>query len=272
MKKIVQRAREIGSVVAGAIRHAIDPPLDADAKPLDFKRAILEAVERQVEPAGGGRRISPATRVIVRLWADARTQQALRAVLKDIRADVVARLRELRCDAPPGFDVEVSYVRRQPSNWAPDQRIAIAVVSDSRKPGAVTQRPTQTAIKLTVVNGTATRNSYTFLEHVISIGRSERPVDDRGKARPNQIAFHDDSDAANKTVTRVHASIRFDRSIGSYRIFDEGSSNGTRIIRGGAVIDVPKHDPIGVVLASGDEIQLGKASLRVRLAADTCTE
>ena len=66
----------------------------------------------------------------VRLWApDAQAQHPLRAVLKDIRADVLARLRELRCDVSPGFDVEVSYVRRPPSTWAPDQRIAIAFVA-----------------------------------------------------------------------------------------------------------------------------------------------
>ena len=37
------------------------------------------------------------------------------------------------------------------------------------------------------------------------------------------------------------------------------------VLRGGEVIDVPKRDPVGLALRSGDEVQLGKAAIRVRI-------
>ena len=42
-------------------------------------------------------------------------------------------------------------------------------------------------------------------------------------------------------------------------------ANGTRILRSGEPIDVPRRDPVGVSLRSGDEVQLGKAAIRIRI-------
>jgi hypothetical protein len=46
---------------------------------------------------------------------------------------------------------------------------------------------------------------------------------------------------------------------------DEGSSNGTSVIRNGAAIPVPPRDPRGVRVQSGDEIQVGRAVLRLTI-------
>ena len=66
-------------------------------------------------------------------------------------------------------------------------------------------------------------------------------------------------------MTRGHALIRYNGATAEYRLFDEGSANGTRVLRGGEVIDVPRRDPVGLALRTGDEVQLGKAVLRVRI-------
>ena len=65
------------------------------------------------------------------------------------------------------------------------------------------------------------------------------------------------------TVTRGHCEIRYSRIAGSYRVFDERSANGTRIVRNGEIIDVPANDPIGVAILDGDELQFGNASVSV---------
>ena len=100
---------------------------------------------------------------------------------------------------------------------------------------------------------------------IVRLGRSADPTDDRGRPRLNDVAFVENDSPENRTVTRGHALIRFDARTGEYRLFDEGSANGTQILRSGEAIDVPRRDPIGVSLRSGDEIQLGKAAIRIKI-------
>ena len=57
----------------------------------------------------------------------------------------------------------------------------------------------------------------------------------------------------------------YDAARGGYRLLDEGSTRGTQVIRRGGLIKVPKNDPRGVLLMSGDEIQLGDVVLRVTI-------
>jgi len=70
-------------------------------------------------------------------------------------------------------------------------------------------------------------------------------------------------DGVTETVGRAHARLRFDRACGAYRLYDEGSSNGTAILRDGDVITVARRDPRGVRVRTGDEIQVGRALLRI---------
>lgn len=270
MKRIVERARQLSKSVAVGLRRAVNPPLDEQATPLDIRHAIVEAVEWRVQPAGRGRRILPDGLVRIRILApDTAAQRALRAVLDDVQGVVTSRLRELKCEVPAGFRIDVAYVRSRPVSWAPWQRMLVEFPEptphDVIRP-APEPPPPPPALKLTVVKGTATRPSYSSTETVIRIGRSDAPVDDRGRVRRNDVAFREDDDERNKTVTRGHCEIRYDRTTGEHRIFDEGSANGTRIVRGGDVIEVPARDPVGVAIASGDELQFGRAAVRVTIA------
>jgi hypothetical protein len=285
MKRIVQQARSIGGAVAGAVRRAVDPPLTADARPLDVKRAIVEAVEQRLEPAGGGRRVVPGEVVQVKLLAEhADQRKALEAVLTDLRGAIQSRLLELQCSVSRRFAVDVTYVRRRPEDWEGDQRLAVAIngfdrsaqaaghrsaaAAVSRDPGGAAGRgevATVPTLTIDVVRGQAMKRHFTFSETVVRIGRSADPTDDRGRPRSNDVAFLENDSPENSTVTRGHAFVRFDARTGEYRLFDEGSANGTRILRSGEAIDVPRRDPIGVSLRSGDEIQLGKAAIKIRI-------
>jgi hypothetical protein len=101
-----------------------------------------------------------------------------------------------------------------------------------------------------------------FTAHA-STGRTRKPIDAPWRIR--HVAFLDEIDGTTETVGRAHAHLRFDAAAGECRLFDEGSSNGTSIIRGGAAIHVPARDPRGVRVQSGDEIQLGRALIRVSI-------
>jgi hypothetical protein len=268
MKKIVNRAREITRTVASGIRRAVDPPLDDDATPLDIRQAIVEGIERRVQAAGRGRRILPDDVVRAKVLApDAATLRALQQVLADVQEAAQERLREIRCDVPPGFRIDVGFVKARPASWSDTERLKLEFVAAAAPEPRVTASASPPLLKLTVLRGTAVRTSYSFSGAVVRIGRSEAPVDDRGRVRRNDIAFLENGDEWNRTVTRGHCEIRFNRGTGEYRVFDERSANGTRILRRGEVIEVPARDPIGVALASGDELQLGRAALRVTIAS-----
>ena len=268
MKKFVEQARDLTKMLAGKLQQAVEPPLPADATPLEIRYHVIEAIERRVQPAGGGRRVFPDGVVRVTTIAEnSETRRAQRAALDDVTIAAAARLRELDCAVPQGFHVEVTYLDTRPPSWPADAPVTIefaepAVTTDRRTPDRI---PTLT---LTVLRGSATRPSYTFNKAVVHLGRTETPQDDRGRSRTNDVAFLEDGDERSATVTRGHCVLRYDRTRDEYRVFDERSANGTRVVRGGEPIEVPPGDPIGVALMSGDELQLGKASLEVRIERD----
>ena len=97
------------------------------------------------------------------------------------------------------------------------------------------------------------------------VGRGVEPVDHAGRVRRNHVAFVEEADEVAETVGRAHARFRWNAAAGEYRVFDEGSSNGTYVLRGGASIRVPARDPRGVRVRSGDEIQFGRARVRIKV-------
>lgn len=273
MKEFLEKSRQFVQDVASRVGKAIDPPLTSDATPLDIQHAIVEAIEARAQPVGGGRRALPDAYVKVRILAkDSAEQRALELVLTGLEARVLARLREVECDPPRGFYLEVGYVRRRPAGWASDQpmHVEYAAEAPSRAGREESQQdgaagPAQPALLLTIVRGRATATVYTLREPRVRIGRSEAPVDDRGHARHNHVAFTEDDDAHSRTVGRGHAEIRYDAARHEYRVFDEGSANGTRVVRGGEVIAVPPRDPFGIAIRSADELEFGTAAVRVEI-------
>ena len=50
---------------------------------------------------------------------------------------------------------------------------------------------------------------------------------------------------------------------GTYRVFDQGSANGTRVLRKGRLSQVAAKDPAGFPIQPCDEVHLGSAVIRV---------
>ena len=262
MKEIVDRAKQLSRTVAGRLRRAVDPPLASDATPLEIRHFIIESIESRVQPAGGGRRKLPDALVDVKIVADPSAQRALRTALDDVQSGALARLKELSCEVPAGFSVQIAYLERAPSGWPPDRHLAIEY---SHVQPVELAAPGMPELTLTVTRGSATQESYSFTQPIVRVGRSPAPHDDRGRTRRNDVAFLEDGNDDNMTVTRGHCEIRYSRAGGGYRVFDERSANGTRIVRNGEIIDVPVNDPIGVAILDGDELQFGIAAAKVIL-------
>lgn len=250
----------------GTLRHWFDPPIESDAKPLEIRAAILDAVERQTRAAGQDRRELPHNHVSVTLLAgDDGDRAALDATLGDMTAGVRARLAELRCAVPPGFTVHTSLTMSAPAGWAPGQRLAIAFSTRAANGSPPAAAAGPMPLRITVTRGSAAQASYLLALPLVRIGRSPMPTDDRGQPRINNVVFLEAGDQHAATVGRAHASIHFDAARREYRLFDDGSHNGTRVTRGTATLAVPARNPVGLRLMTGDEIQLGTAAVTIEI-------
>jgi hypothetical protein len=243
----------------------VDPPLAADARPLEVQGAIVDEIERRAEPIGQGRRALPRPHAVVTVLApDAESRAALDTALAELRAVTTARLREIRCDVPASFAVSVVHVDTAPDGWAPGQRFAVDFDPHGTNQADAVQR--QPILCITIVRGRTSEPGYRFSAPRVLIGRTSDPVDIDGHIRHNQVAFlEEEGDAHAGSVGRAHASIRYDPARRSYQLFDDGSRNGTRVVRDGTPFTVVRSDPVGVTLQSGDELQFGTAAVRVDL-------
>ena len=190
---------------------------------------------------------------------------ALDAALEDVADAVRARLVEIRCQVPSGFHVDVHYLKKPKAGWRPEQRFAVEFDSRTVTRAAPARGPSPPVLRVNVVRGQATQTSYTLSELHVRIGRTAAPTDHTGRPRHNHIVFVEEGDAHSATVGRAHASIQYDVARREYRLFDDGSHNGTRVLRSGTVINVVARDPVGVTIFSGDEVQLGTAAISVEI-------
>jgi hypothetical protein len=260
---VTARLTEIGKDLQSRLKKFFDTPLDAAATPLEISQAVLDAVEKRVEPVGRGRRVFPYTRLLLRVRQVHNDRAPLESALEGIDLKIRERLAEVRCDVPRSIDVRIAFLKKAPAEWKPDQMFAIDYIREAESPVPVAPPMDLPAVHIAVIRGAATESSYTFTEPLISIGRSPDLIDELWRKRRNRVAFLDTVDGVTETVGRSHARLRFDSASREYRLFDDGSSNGTAIIRGATTITVPPRDPRGVRVQSGDEVQVGRAVIKV---------
>jgi hypothetical protein len=265
---ILDKARTLESRIARALSRAAEDTVGAEARePLEIAHAIVDAVERRIQPGGRGTRLFPFTRVGVTVQApsrDARARiDALFAASPSLRDRIVDRLRSARCEVED-LQVDVSYAGKAARQW---ENPHFHLTFDRREPApAEPQRPASAPARLeiAIVRGVAERRTYSFATPRVDLGRGAEVRDSRHRLlRTNQVAFVEGSTAENQTVSRRHAHIVIDPS-GEHRLHDDRSEHGTGIVRGGRTIPVPAGSR-GVRLRSGDEIALGEARLRVRM-------
>jgi hypothetical protein len=266
LKNTLRGAEDATRRALARVRTWFEPPLDGDARPLEVREAIIDHVEERAEPTAGGRRTLPYNHVIAWLLAETpEARAALEAACADLGDAVRRRLAEIRCAVPNGFEVELQFLRRPRAGWRPDQRYAVEYGSRPVTRAPASRQAPPPPLRLTVVRGQTSEPEYVLSQPEVRIGRTPDPVDHLGRPRHNHVVFAEDGDDHSRTVGRAHASIQYDAARQEYRLFDDGSHNGTRVVRGGTSINVAPRNPVGVTILSGDELQFGTAAVRVDL-------
>jgi hypothetical protein len=265
---ILEKARRLeGNIARGMIDAANTLVRGGDARePIELAHAIVDAVEHEIQSGGRGTRVFPFNTIDVSLLAPSDQARArLEAVVDGdvpLRHRIAERLRAAGC-RDTELVVRIDYVPLAPEHWTNPQ-FSIAFSRLARE-APVVEAPEDgpARIELTVTRGAAERWTYLFTAHRIDLGRGNDVRDSRnGLVRTNQVAFSE-ADDLNRSVSRQHAHIVYDRQAAQFRLYDDGSVHGTRIVRKGKTLAVPWGGR-GGRLRSGDEIELGEARVRVR--------
>jgi hypothetical protein len=269
IQNILNRARTLESRIARTLSRAADDAVGPVMRePLEIVHAVVDAVERQVQPGSRGTRLFPFNSVTVSVLAPSRDSrarlEALFSSTPSLRERVLDRLRSAGCDVED-LQVDVAYLGRAARSWGhPQFHVAFDRIASA--PAAAAPVDSQRArVEVIVLRGAAERRTYSLALSRIDLGRGGEVRDSRHRLlRTNHVVFVEGSDAVNQTVSRRHAHIAVDPSSGDHRLHDDRSEHGTGIVRGGRTIPVPAGSR-GVRLRSGDELVLGEARVRIRI-------
>jgi len=276
---ILAKARELEARLARTVDRAAARVMPSGGRePLEIVHAVVETVEREVQPAGRGRHLFPFNRIQVLVVAPSKQARArfdaTFAVEPTLAQRIQTRLETAGC-VPAGLAVRVDYVDAAGEGWtAPDVHVDFDRVdgplperAPAPAPAPVEEPPP--SVEIEIAAGEAEKPAYSFQFARIDLGRCTYVRDSRNQlVRTNHVAFADTDDAVNRTVSRRHAHLDYVAAEQAFRVYDDGSEQGTAVSRGGRTIVVPPGAR-GVRLQPGDEILLGNARLRVRLTPRT---
>lgn len=261
---LIARARHLESTMTAGVEGAARafnrvPRRD----PLEIVHAIVDALEHEIQPAGRGRRAFPFNQVRVQLAAASPHDQARLEVAIEgppsLHDRIVQRFEAADCAVRP-MEVSVSFVPAADPGWSrPDFHVTF-----SRAPGMAAAASAM-RLELSVAHGEAARSTYVFDTLPITIGRGDEVRDrHRRLIRTNHLVFTDSSSDVNESVSRQHAHIEPDAVSGGCRLFDDGSAQGTSVVRQGRGIPVLRGTR-GLRLQSGDELVIGQARIKVQI-------
>ena len=266
---LIGKARRLESAIAagveGVARRVAGSESSAPRSPLELIHAIVDDVEHQIQPAGRGRRVFPFTQVRVAVVAAAARDKAYFEAALDgppsLTERIAERLQRAGCD-PRQLVVSVTFVSRPKPDWSHSD---FHVDYGKGIAAPIGNEPLR--LDLTVITGVAEAASYVFTTFPVALGRGGEVRDGHQQLiRTNHVAFSDGDDVTS-TVSRRHAHIEHDATSDSLRVVDDGSAQGTTVVRRGRGHLVPRGTR-GVRLQSGDEIVLGRVRLSVTIGED----
>lgn len=225
----------------------------------EIRLAVLDQI-REKSYRSGGRKVFPfdLMRVELRGVEESRcgvfTGQFFRRYLEQ---EMRNALREAGCRYPETLRVEVDAIPGLPlqgEKW-------LIVESASQEQTAMR------VARLVVQAGEANMPEMRLDKVRTNIGRVVDVYRAEGLFRRNDLAFEADTEI-NRSVSREHAHIQYDRAAHEYRLFNDrwyqrtprGGDCATWIVRDGMSQEVHRT-PRGARLEPGDEIHLGQAIL-----------
>ncbi len=248
-------------------RTLFEAPLATALKPeeppelAEIRLAVLDQV-REKSYRSGGKKVFPYDLVRVELRGVEESRHSVfagRFFRKYLEQEVASALRNAGCRFPEDLRVEVRAAIGLPQRGV--EWLVVEVASRESVEG--TAKP---VAKLVVREGTANVPAIPLQKPRTNIGRVVDVYRAEGLFRRNDLAFAEDT-AINRSVSREHAHIVFDKAAGEYRLFNDRwyplerpgvEECGTWIVRDGMSQEVHRNAR-GAKLEPGDEIHFGQA-------------
>ena len=233
----------------------------------EIRLAILDQV-REKSYRLGGKKVFPFNVVHIHLRGieDSRASTFTGKFFRTyFEQELRGSLDRSECRYPEDLRVDVHVARELP---APGEQWVRVEVDSQDRPAAAARR----TAKLIVVAGEANAPEIGLSKARTNIGRTVDVYRSEGLIRRNDLAFMEDTEI-NRTVSREHAHIAYDKAAGEYRLFndrwykrDQGgpADCGLRIVRDGLSQEVHRTAR-GTKLEHGDEIHFGKAMARFQV-------
>lgn len=244
-------------LASGAGRQGVpeEPPELAE-----IRLAVLDRI-REKSYRSGGRKVFPYDLLRVELRGVEEGRYAVyagRFFRKYLEQEARNALREMGCRFPENLSMEVKAtvgLPRRGEEWL------VVDVASQEQAGALA-KPTA---KLVVREGSANAPEIRLEKARTNIGRVVDVYRAEGLSRRNDLAFAGDTEI-NRSVSREHAHIMFDKAAGEYRLFNDrwyprgtrAGECGTWVVRDGMSLEVHR-DARGAKLEPGDEIHFGRA-------------
>lgn len=230
---------------------------------IEIQRAILDEVEDRSQLLPRARRRFPYNDLLVRIAApEADRRSAIDLVFIEgdtLQNEIAEHLRSEDIEFAADLRVRVEPMEDPPAEIAAKGFHITYTQREAAKPESKVV-PAKRTTRFTVLHGHAEQATFEVTRSRIHLGRLPEVLDDRRRPiRRNDVIFHESAEKPNSTVSRAHAHIEYDSASGEFRLFDDGSSYGTSVVRSGRLVNVPAAGGRGLRIDSGDEIYLGQA-------------
>lgn len=244
---------------------AVGSKSDEPPELAEIRLAVLDRI-REKSYRSGGKKVFPYDLVRVEMRGveeNRRDVFAGRFFRKYLEQEVRNALRDGGCRFPDNLRVDVEPLAGLPKNGEAWLRVEIAsqeIADAGKKPVG----------RLIVREGDANAPEIRLDKARTNIGRVVDVYRSEGLFRRNDLAFEADTEI-NRSVSREHAHIQYDRAAGEYRLFndrwyDRGAHGDCAawIVRDGMSQEVHRTAR-GTKLEPGDEVRFGKAVVMFEL-------
>jgi hypothetical protein len=232
---------------------------------IEVHRTILEEIAFRIDSLPRGKRAFSYSNILVQIVAEPDRRRSYEKVFVEgsaLERDIRSHFDDGSVEYPANLKVQIELVDDLP----PDVKArGFDITYSNTQIRDVSAQPIQ--IRLTFLTGDAEHGEYLFSQQRINIGRLSEVLDSQLRPiRRNHVAIKDEGSGVNATVSRSHAHIEFDAESSRFRLFDDGSAQGTTLFRDGSLIAVPKGASKGVLLLDKDEIIVGRVHIRFEYA------
>ncbi len=233
-------------------------PSSAEEPPelAEIRLAVLDQI-REKSYRSGGKKVFPFDLLRVQLRGVEESRCAVfggKFFRQYLEQEMRSALRNAGCRYPENLRVDVEVNGGLPQRGERWLRV---------EAGLQEQTGAASPGRLVVREGTANLPEIRLTKSRTNIGRVVDVIRSEGLFRRNDLAFSEDTEI-NRSVSREHAHITFDRASGEYRLFNDrwyplgGHDCGIWIVRDGMSQEVHRNSR-GARLEPGDEIHFGRA-------------